>query len=335
VLSEVVDVHAHGAPTETIERMRQVAPGAVPNIDTDGSMVFFRYPSGVVNGPVPRGIVDVDARIADMDIVGVDYQVVSPRPQFFSYEVPGEVATELASLTNEGLAAMAASHPERLGVMMTLPMQAPEAAVAEIERFGSNRQIRGALVDSNIGGISLADERFAPVWAALERADLPVLIHPYQADVVGKDRLGSHYLFNLIGNPVDSTIAIGDVVFGGLLDKFPGLRWGFVHGGGVAPYLLGRWDHGWHMREVTRQLIPDALPSELLRRCWFDTVTHSGTALEFLGATVGWDRIVLGTDYPFDMGVTDPVGFVDSAVADPDVRSAIAGTNQRAFLRVR
>jgi aminocarboxymuconate-semialdehyde decarboxylase len=330
----VVDVHAHGAPTETIERMRRLAPDAVPEIDRDGSMVFFRYASGVVNGPVPRGIVDIDHRIAGMDAAGVDYQVVSPRPQYFSFEVPGELGAQLASLTNEALVGMAETHPDRLGVMIALPMQAPSAAVDEIERLGSNRLVRGVLLDSNNGGVSLADARFAPVWEALERADLPVLIHPYQADVVGKERLGSHYLFNLIGNPVDSTIAIGDVVFGGLLDRYAGLRWGFVHGGGVAPYLLGRWDHGWQMRATTRELIPDALPSELLRRCWFDTVTHSGAALQFLGETVGWDRIVLGTDYPFDMGVIDPVAFVGSAVADPDLRSAIVGTNQSAFLRM-
>jgi aminocarboxymuconate-semialdehyde decarboxylase len=331
----VVDVHAHGAPTETSERLRRLAPDAVPEIDRVDSMVFFRYPSGIVNGPVPRGIVDTDHRIADMDASGVDYQVVSPRPQYFSFEVPGEMAAELASLTNEALVGMAEVHPERLGVMIALPMQSPVAAVDEIGRLGSNRLVRGVLIDSNIGGVSLTDERFAPVWAALERADLPVLIHPYQGDVVGKERLGSHYLFNLIGNPVDSTIAIGDVVFGGLLDRFPRLRWGFVHGGGVAPYLLGRWDHGWHMREITRESIPDTLPSELLRRCWFDTLTHSGPALEFLGRAVGWDRIVLGTDYPFDMGVTDPMGFLTRAVEDPEIRAAVTTTNHQAFLRAR
>ncbi len=329
----VVDVHAHGAPTETIEEMRRVAPQAVPQIDRDGSVVFFRYPSGIVNGPVPRGIVDADHRLAAMDAAGVDYQVVSPRPQYFSFEVPGEPAARLASLTNEALVAMAATHPDRIGVMITLPMQAPATAVEEVERLGANRLVRGALIDSNVGGVSLADERFGPVWAALERADLPVLVHPYQGDVVGKERLGSHYLFNLIGNPVDTTVAIGDVVFGGLLDRYPALRWCFVHGGGVAPYLLGRWDHGWRMREVTRELIPDALPSELLRRCWFDSLTHSGAALEFLGRTVGWDRVMLGTDYPFDMGVTDPVGFLAGAVADPEVRAAVATTNHETFLR--
>lgn len=331
----IVDVHAHGAPTETIERMRVLAPDAVPQVDRDGSMVYFRYASGIVNGPVPRGIVDAEHRIADMDRAGVDYQVVSPRPQYFSLELPGELASELASLTNEALLTLAETHPDRIGVMISLPMQAPSAAADEIERLGSNRLVRGVLVDSNIGGVSLADDRFDVVWAALQRADLPVLVHPYQGDVVGKERLGSHYLFNLIGNPVDSTIAIGDVVFGGLLDRYPGLRWGFVHGGGVAPYLLGRWDHGWHMREVTRERIPGALPSELLRRCWFDTLTHSAPALEFLGRTVGWDRVVLGTDYPFDMGVTDPVGFLTAALDDPEIRAAVAMTNHRAFLRAR
>lgn len=329
----IVDVHAHGAPTETIEAMRRIAPDAVPTIDPDGSMVYFRYPSGIVNGPVPRGIVDVDHRLADMDEAGVDYQVVSPRPQYFAADVPGELAGELAHLTNEALVAMAESHPDRLGVMLTLPFQDPLAAVAEIEAGARSRVVRGVLVDSNLGGVSLADDRFGPVWAALESADLPVLVHPYQGDVVGKERLGDHYLFNLIGNPVDTTIAIGDVVFGGLLDAYPGLRWGFVHGGGTAPYLLGRWDHGWRKREVTRERIPDALPSELLRRCWFDTVVHSDAALRFLAGIVGWERLLMGTDYPFDMGVTDPVGFISGAVANPAAVAAVTAENHVDFLR--
>ncbi len=195
--------------------------------------------------------------------------------------------------------------------------------------------MRGVLVDSNIAGRDFADPALAPVWAALEAADLPVLVHPYQADVVGKERLKKHYLFNLIGNPADTTIAIGNVVFGGLLDAYPGLRWGFVHGGGVAPYLIGRWDHGWRQRAVTREKIPETLPSQLLRRLWFDCLVHQPAALRFLSGLVGWDRILLGTDYPFDMGLPDPLGFIARVGLESTDRSALLAQNPARFLRPR
>lgn len=298
-------------------------------------MVYFKYPSGVVNGPAPRGIVDVDARLTDMAATGVDHQVLSARPQFFTYGLEPEAGAALAALTNESLVALAEERPDALSAMISLPLQSAELSVAEVERWADNRLVRGAMVDSNISGRDFADPELAPVWAALERADLPVLVHPYQADVVGKERLQKHYLFNLIGNPADTTIAVGNVVFGGLLDLYPDLRWGFVHGGGVAPYLVGRWDHGWSQRAVTREKIPEAMPSELLRRCWFDCIVHEPRALHFLGDIVGWDRIMLGTDYPFDMGLQDPLGFIDSAAPPAGERQSLLSGNAAAFLRAR
>ena len=142
-------------------------------------------------------------------------------------------------------------------------------------------------------------------------------------------------LFNLIGNPVDTTIAIANVVFGGLADLYPKLRWGFVHGGGVAPYLAGRWDHGWHKREVTRELIPQTLPSEILRRFWYDCIVHDERTLVYLAESVGWDRIMIGSDCPFDMGVVDPVSFVDEIPEAQEHRDALLHSNANNFLRSR
>lgn len=328
-----VDVHAHMAAADTLAAMRDVNPDGVPDLDRHGDHVYFRYPSGVVNGPVPLGIVDVDRRLAEMDAVGIDHQVVSARPQLYTYDLPAVTAAQLAALANDALVAAADGHADRISAMISLPLQSAQASVAEVQRWAPNRNVRGVLVDSNVAGRDLADAHFDPVWAALAAADLPVLVHPYQADVVGKERLSKHYLFNLIGNPADTTIAVSNVVFGGLLDRHPGLRWGFVHGGGVAPYLIGRWDHGWRRREVTRQNIPEALPSALLRRCWFDCLVHEPATLRYLGDLVGWDRIMLGSDYPFDMGLTDPVGFVDRMGPTPEQRAAVLSTNADAFLR--
>jgi aminocarboxymuconate-semialdehyde decarboxylase len=331
-----IDVHAHASPAiADLATMREVDAGAVPEIERDGAMVYFRYRDGTVNGPAPRGIVDVEHRLEDMERTGVAHQVISARPRFFTYDLAVEPAARLAALTNDSLVAMAATEPTALSVMISLPLQSTEASIAEVTRWAPNPLVRGVLVDSNIAGLDYADPELAPVWASLEAAGLPVLVHPYQADVVGRDRLQKHYLFNLIGNPADTTIAISNVVFGGLLDLYPSLKWGFVHGGGVAPYLMGRWDHGWRQRATTREKIEHTPPSELVRRLWFDCLVHDSQTLHFLADRVGWDRIMLGTDYPFDMGYQDPMGFIDSARLDAGRRAAVLNENPARFLRPR
>jgi aminocarboxymuconate-semialdehyde decarboxylase len=328
-----IDIHAHAAPLDELEAMRDICPDVVPDLQRHGETVFFCYPSGVVNGPIPRSVVDLDVRLAQMDEAGVDHQVLSARPQMFTYALPASTAARLAALSNDSLVRTAGQYPDRLSTMISLPLQSTAESVAEVERWADKRIVRGVLIDSNIAGRDFADAELQPVWAAVEEADLAVLVHPYQADVVGMERLRSHYLFNLIGNPFDTTIAIANVVFGGMVERHPELRWGFVHGGGVAPYLLGRWDHGWHVREVTRELIPDVLPSELLAGFWYDCLVHDVRTLRYLAEVVGWDRIMLGSDCPFDMGCVDPVGFATSTDLSSDVAPMVLGANAERFLR--
>ncbi len=351
----VIDVHAHLAPAGRLDELRALSPTTTPSLRFEGAPpgageggadptghdaasdaehVYFDYPDGTVNGPVPRAIVDVDRRLGDMARTGVDHQVLSTRPQMFSYDSPGPLAAKLARLSNENLVEVSRRHPQRFSALLALPMQDTELSLAEIEHWAPHREVRGVMIDSNLVGRDFADPAFAPIWSALEEADLSVLVHPYQGDVVGMDRLRKHYLFNLIGNPIDTTIAMANVVFGGLVDRYPALRWGFVHGGGVAPYLVGRWDHGWHQREVTRALIPGKLPSELLRTFWYDCIVHDPRTLAYLGEVVGWERLMIGSDCPFDMGYVDPVAFMDHAPAQAS-RRALLSDNATDFLRDR
>ncbi len=315
--------------------MRAIAPDHVPVLEYRGDQVYFRYPNGVENGPVPRSIVDIEQRLADMDATQVTHHVLSARPQMFSYDLPGAIASKLAFWSNDALVDVATTYPERFSVLIALPLQDADASIAAIERWAPNPIVRGVMIDSNIAGRDLAEPSFSPIWAALEAADLPILVHPYQGDVVGKERLSKHYLFNLIGNPVDTTIAIANVVFGGLVDLYPKLRWGFVHGGGVAPYLAGRWDHGWKQRAVTRELIPDSLPSHILAQFWYDCIVHDKRTLVYLAESVGWDRIMIGSDCPFDMGIVDPVSFLDEIPEAQPHRESLLRTNATQFLRSR
>jgi aminocarboxymuconate-semialdehyde decarboxylase len=328
----VIDVHAHIGLEAGLEEMAQVYPEGTPRlVERDGGR-YFDFPNGVVNGPLPPGMVDLDHRVSEMDETGVDVQVVSVRPQIFSYAAGAELVTKLAAIQNEAMLDTIAGRTDRLQAMLSLPLIDAAASIAEIRRHVDNPAVRGVLLDSNIGGVNLDDRSFDPVWAALSDADLPVLVHPYQADVAGQDRMTRYYLFNLIGNPLDSTIALASVIFGGVLDRYPDLRWCFVHGGGYAPYQLARWDHGWKVRNEPKAHLDD-VPSSRFGRLFFDSLTHAPGPLHLLADMVGWSQIMVGTDYPFDMGDMTPLDSIDRLELDDEARQAVLSGNAERFLR--
>lgn len=194
----------------------------------------------------------VFARIRSMR---VDRQVVAiPPPQFF-YHVPSGAGAEFARIQNDAANRLSDSCPDRIHVFATLPLQDSGAAVGEIERIGGVSRVRGVQIGTNVAGMDLDAREVDPVWSALAAAGLPVWLHPDQRSIAGADRLARYYLVNLIGNPLASTIAIARLIFGGVLDRHPALRFGFVHGGGFAPYQTGRWDHGWDVRSEPREFL--------------------------------------------------------------------------------
>jgi aminocarboxymuconate-semialdehyde decarboxylase len=276
---------------------------------------------------------DPALRLADMDRQRVDVQLLSVPPPNFHYHVPADVGGAFAAAQNDAMLRLAEKHPDRFAVFATLPLQSPEAAVAETARMAVHGRVRGAEIGTNVQGRNLDDPALEPVWTALEEADLPVWIHPDQRDIAGADRLAQYYLVNLIGNPLESTIAMASLIFGGVVERHPGLRFGFVHGGGFTPYQIGRWDHGWGCRPEPRSVIADVPPSEHFGRFFFDSLTHDALSLELLGRRVGWDHVVVGSDYPFDMGSDEPVTAVEKVDLTPQQRRSVLERNAERFLR--
>src|SRR6185437_683608 len=191
-------------------------------------------------------LVAVDERIADMDAAGIDIQAISPMPGQASYTVPPEVGVEAARLTNEGIASAIARRPERLVGMGVVPLQVPELAVLEMRRCVRELGLRGIEISSHVGGRELAEERFHPFFAAAEEMGVLLFLHPL--GFTHGERLRRHYLNNLLGNPIDSTIAIAHLIFEGVLDRLPGLKLCIAHGGGYAGAEWGRLDHAWGAR---------------------------------------------------------------------------------------
>jgi predicted TIM-barrel fold metal-dependent hydrolase len=272
-------------------------------------------------------LTDVATRLAAMDAQGIDVQVVSPMPMHH-YWADRELADKLTRIKNEAIAAHCAAVPDRLLGIGTIPLQHPDLAVSALTEAVHDLGFRGVTVSTDVDGRELADPRHDPVWARAEELGAVVLIHPWGCSL--GSRLADNYLGNTVGQPVETTIALSHLIFAGTLDRFPGLKLCAAHGGGYLPTYLGRSDHAWRERPDARGCAD--LPSSYLRRIWCDSLVYTAPALEFLVAAVGADKVVLGTDYPFDMGVTDPLERLDATSLSAETRAAIRSANAWALL---
>jgi aminocarboxymuconate-semialdehyde decarboxylase len=259
----------------------------------------------------------------------VDVQVLSVCPQTFVYAQPPALAAAFARIQNEQLAKLVKARPDRFLAIATLPMQAPKLAADELRHAVRTLGLRGAQIGSNVAGKNLDDPALEPVWATAAELDAFILLHPI--NVAGVDRLSSYYLNNLIGNPLDTTIAAACLVFSGVLERHPSLKICLSHGGGFVPYQAGRFLHGWHVRKEPKSKLPKP-PTESLGRFYFDTIVHSKDVLEFLVGNAGVDRVLLGSDYPFDMGMPDGVLQVRGLSIPAGAQSSILGGRAKALL---
>lgn len=327
--SPVIDVHTHILAEDTIRLLQKEAPSIglkLQSIDAEAAVLEV---AGVAYKPFPRGGFDTARRLQDMDAAGIDVQVLSATPQTYLYNQDAALTATAAALQNDQIAALAAAHPGRFMGIATLPMQAPDKAAGELKRAMRDKGLRGAMIGSNINGKNLDDPALAPFWSAAAELGAFIFIHP--VGVAGAERLRSYYLVNLIGNPVDTTIAAASLVFGGVLDRHPSLKICLAHGGGFVPYQQGRWVHGWKVRPEPQQHLKHS-PEPDLSRFVYDTITHSDASLEFLVKTAGPARVLLGSDYPYDMGLYDGIRSVRALPIPQDQQSLILAGNAAALL---
>jgi len=326
---QTIDVHAHILSEETIRLMQREAPAVGPRLSNMGERFASLDVAGNIYRQFPRGGWDLEQRLQDMAAAKVDAQVLSVCPQTFLYGQPAPLAAALARIQNEELAKLAKARPDRFLAIATLPMQAPEQAADELRHAVRTLGLRGAQIGSNIAGKNLDDPEFEPVWATAAELDAFILLHPI--NVAGADRLSSYYLTNLIGNPLDTTIAAACLVFSGVLERHPKLQICLAHGGGFVPYQAGRFIHGWHVREEPKRRLAEP-PTQSLKRFYFDTIVHSKEVLAFLVGNAGAERVLLGSDYPFDMGMPHGVSQVRSLSISATDQAAILGGRARALL---
>jgi aminocarboxymuconate-semialdehyde decarboxylase len=274
----------------------------------------------------------IEIRLADMDAMGVDVQVLSVSPYHLFHWAEGDLGLRAFQTINDDLGKVAADHPERFLPLGALPMQDPRAAGAELRRCATDLGFKGIEMATHIEGVEISSPRYDAVWQEVEQLELVVFIHPTGFTEPG--RFLDHYFVNTIGHPLESTICAGRLIFDGVMERFPGLKFVFAHGGGYLPMYAGRFDHAYRAREDVRSGLP-RLPSEYLSMFYFDTMVFEPDQLGFLVGKYGADHILLGTDYPYDMGETNPldlVGRVDGL--SDDERSLIVGGNATRLLGI-
>ena len=265
-----------------------------------------------------------------MDRLRVDVHCLSLTPTLWRHEVEGAHAVEMARDVNDETAAIVEAHPDRFRGFAFLPLQDAEASVRELERSVRDLGLIGAAVTTNVDGEDWDSPRLFPVLEAAR--DLGALIFVHPASVRTRDLMASYHLRNLIGNPLETTITIASLVFGGVIDRLPELQLVFAHGGGYAAFAAGRFDHGHDVRPEAKEAIARP-PTDYLRSLYFDCLTHSPLALRHLIDLVGVERVVLGSDFPADMGYRDPVGWLERApLIEPAEKEAIRGGNLERLL---
>jgi aminocarboxymuconate-semialdehyde decarboxylase len=334
--TRAVDTHAHYFPEAYLNLFNE--DGKRFNAESQITNQGFSYKVPAITGvtsagsatvPLPIKFIDLKQRIAEMDQQGVAVQALSLTAPMV-YWGDAELDHKLATAWNNAASAAHQAYPTRLVGFLTLPMLYPDRAIAELNRASKLPGIRGVYMGTNINSRDLDDPLFEPIWARIDELDLPVFLHPLQT--VGGERLGPYYLANLIGNPVDTAIAASHLIFGGVLDRHPKLQITLPHGGGALVILIGRMDHGWQVRPECKHL-PRA-PSTYLERFYFDTIVHSKQIMEFIISEVGAERILLGSDYCFNMGYDHPVEFLEQISLSSDQRRMILGGTAAKLLKL-
>jgi aminocarboxymuconate-semialdehyde decarboxylase len=325
-----VDVHAHYFPERFIESISEQGgpPGVSFDLSNRAAPVFV---IGAGRIPIDTTYWDLDQRIQRMNAQGVTTHALSLTTPFVHWAPPDRGA-ELARMVNDSMIEAHTAYPDRFVGCATLPIQAPELAVKELDRIAGSRAIRGAYMPTSFAGKELSDPSLFAIYEKCQALNLPILLHPDQAaTAMSADRLKRFYLSNLLGNPFETTIAASNLVFGGVLDRFPRLNIVLPHAGGAMPYLVGRLQHGQSVRPEAKDVAQRPF-MEYLRRFHYDTITHSPKLLRFLIDLVGVDRVMLGSDYCFDMGSDRPREVIDALKLKPADRDSIYSGNAARLL---
>ncbi len=323
-----VDIHSHvSVPAAAQFVAPHLRPDPRATLYTEETRILARKQ----DSDRARNLSDLALRLRDFAEMGLDAQVISPAPGQCYYDVPPDIGIKASRMVNDGVAEIKAAGGHHIPAAMgSVPLGAGgEAAAAELEYAVNSLGLKGVEVLAHVGDNELSDPSLEAFWAKAEALGAIVFIHP--AGFTEARRLGKYYFSNVIGNPLDTTMALHYLIFDGVLERYPGLKIIASHGGGFLPSYSGRIDHAWGARTDARGSLPHP-PSFYLKKIYLDTIVFTPDQLAYLARTFGVEKILLGTDYPYDMGEYDPLGHIASVPTFSDAeRAAIAGGNARSL----
>ena len=323
-----IDTHTHWYPQEWIDLLARDGPTQGGKIERTAH--GYKISAGKLNNAFSDEFVGIDLRLAGMNRQKVDVQALSLTTPMV-YWAPPAFGLALSQAFNDAASAACRQHPDRFVAFAMIPMQDPALALKELERAAKLPGMRGLYLATSIDGTELDDKRYWDIYAKCEEIGWPIFLHPCYT--IGVDRTQRFYLRNLLGNPYDTGMAAACLIFGGVLDAFPKLEVNLPHAGGTLPGLIGRLDHGTKVRAELKHM--KRLPSEYLRRFTYDTIGHDDRINMNLVRQVGADRILLGSDYCFDMGLDDPVATVARLTGiSQSERDLILGKTAARLLRI-
>jgi aminocarboxymuconate-semialdehyde decarboxylase len=321
-----IDVHCHifCPPVETLTaNLPANAERKAEELEAIGEA--SNKVNAALMGTLAPKLVSIESRLSDMDAMGVDIQLISPSPTQYYYWVDRDIAPAIVKMQNDKISELCAAVPDRFLGLGTVAMQHPKLAADQLADL-LRRGFKGAQISSLVNGLDIADPFFLPFWKMADDLRAVVFIHPWGTTL--GTRLSDHYLMNTIGQPFETTVCLSKLIFSGTLERHPRLRIIAAHGGGYLPSYAGRSDHAHAVRPELNSCV--CRPSEQLRQLWFDSLVFDSDQLSALIKRVGEDRILLGTDYPFDMGHYDPAGLV--AALSPTEQRLVLGDNAASLL---
>ena len=325
---KIIDFHNHFYPPEYLEAIQTGPSNVEVTFDSDNNPLLH-YPGDY--NIVVRGHRDIEYRAEVLEKTGVDKQILSFTTPGTHVESP-ERSVDLARLVNDSLSKIMKEREERFSALATLPLNDPEASVAEMERAFNELGFKGVMFHSNVNGIALSDQRFWPLYEKAHDLNAVLYIHP--SFPVGVEAMTEYWLMPLVGFPFDTTLAAAKLVFSGVVEKCPGIRWVLGHLGGAIPYLAERLDRGFFAFEECRANITKP-PSEYLKEFYYDSVNFDVNALEFALSFAGADHFVAGSDYPHKIGSLEKmVSSIEKLNISPGEKANIYSGNAARLLEL-
>jgi len=328
---KVVDIHCHYLNPEVNRKTAHLNAAQYDPTVIFANELTNRTNIAQMRDRAPK-LTGIDERLRDMDRMGVDIQAVCPAPYHYFYFTEPDYGAELAREVNEGIANLVSLHPDRFIGMGSVPLQNPKLAVRELEYAVKKLGLRGVEINTNVNGMNLTDPRLGLEKFFAKANELGVVVFMHPLGYTQADRLTNHYFNNVIGNPLETTVALSHLIFDGVIERHPKIKFIAAHGGGFLAHYWARMDHAWRARPDTRTVISKR-PSSYLEKVYFDSITFDPRMLKQLIDRYGANHVLLGTDYPYDMGEDHPRKLIAGVKGLTDVqRRQIEGLNARRLL---